>query len=122
MAQEQTPADRTVDRRKLLRRAGTVAAGLAGAGVVGAVATNPANAADGGNLTLGAANEESTPTSLTNINTVATGATLTLGSQYVDTNTRASRTNTAHSRTVMITTSFLSPLRKRASTRQVHWE
>ncbi|MEH1123449.1 hypothetical protein [Micromonospora sp. CPCC 206061] len=37
----------TVDRRRLLRRAGTVAAGVAGAGVAGAVAATPAQAAPG---------------------------------------------------------------------------
>ncbi|MGQ5260471.1 hypothetical protein ACTWLT_06900 [Micromonospora sp. ZYX-F-536] len=39
--------DNTVDRRRLLRRAGTVAAGLAGTGVVGAAAATSAEAAPG---------------------------------------------------------------------------
>jgi hypothetical protein len=39
--------DQTIGRRRLLRRAGTVAAGVAGAGVVSAVAATPAQAASG---------------------------------------------------------------------------
>jgi hypothetical protein len=44
--QEQDEA-RAVDRRRLLRRAGTFAAGVAGAGVAGAVVATPAQAAPG---------------------------------------------------------------------------
>jgi hypothetical protein len=48
---------RTVDRRRLLRRAGTVAAGAAGATVVGAIAAAPAQAAPGDTLKLGTAGD-----------------------------------------------------------------
>jgi hypothetical protein len=40
------------DRRRLLRRAGTLAAGMAGAGVAGAVAATPAQAADEGPMKI----------------------------------------------------------------------
>lgn len=46
----------TVDRRRLLRRAGTVAAGLAGTSVVGAVAATSAQAAPGDPVVQGADN------------------------------------------------------------------
>jgi hypothetical protein len=50
----------TVDRRRLLRRAGTVAAGVAGAGVAGAVAATPAQAAPGDPVVQGATNNAGT--------------------------------------------------------------
>jgi hypothetical protein len=49
--------ERTVDRRRLLRRAGTVAAGVAGAGVVGAAVAPPAEAAAGDAVLLGRQND-----------------------------------------------------------------
>jgi hypothetical protein len=54
--------ERTVDRRRLLRRAGTVAAGVAGAGVVTAVAAAPAQATDGSALIQGQTNTGGAPT------------------------------------------------------------
>lgn len=48
--------ERTVDRRRLLRRAGAVAAGVAGAGVASAVVASPAQAADNTALTIGVDN------------------------------------------------------------------
>ncbi len=45
-------AGRSINRRRLLRRAGTVAAAVAGAGAVGAIAT-PASAADGDPMVVG---------------------------------------------------------------------
>ncbi|MCZ7377707.1 hypothetical protein [Micromonospora sp. WMMC250] len=70
--------DKTVNRRRLLRRAGTVAAGVAGTAVVGATAAAPAQAAPGDPLILGTGN-------LAGPNTTAlvgngTGATLQLTS------------------------------------------
>jgi hypothetical protein len=53
MVHKETPAERPVDRRRLLRRAGTVAVGVAGAGVVSAVAASPAMATDGDTVKLG---------------------------------------------------------------------
>jgi hypothetical protein len=52
----------TVDRRRLLRRAGTVAAGVAGAGVAGAVAATPAQAAPGDPVLQGQVNNAGTAT------------------------------------------------------------
>jgi hypothetical protein len=52
----------TVDRRRLLRRAGTVAAGVAGAGVAGAVAATPAQAAPGDPVVQGQANNAAAST------------------------------------------------------------
>ncbi|MEJ3741935.1 hypothetical protein WEI85_01355 [Actinomycetes bacterium KLBMP 9797] len=46
-------SEKSVDRRKLLRRGGIVAAGVAGAGVAGAVAATPAQAAPGDNVVAG---------------------------------------------------------------------
>nr|MDT0657875.1 hypothetical protein [Micromonospora sp. DSM 115978] len=68
---------RTVGRRKLLRRAGTVAAGAAGAGVVGSMVGSPAQAAPGDPVVIGAANTGgTTTTTLTSGN--ATNPTLRL--------------------------------------------
>jgi hypothetical protein len=74
-------ADRQVDRRRLLRRAGTVAAGVAGAGIVSAVASSPANAADGDTVTLGQANTESSTTSITSS---GSGAALELNNTFLN--------------------------------------
>lgn len=71
-----TEQDRSVDRRHLLRRAGTVAAGLAGTAAVGAAAAGPAQAAPGDPVLQGQANEAVTPTSLRGGS--ATSATLRL--------------------------------------------
>ncbi|GAA4467350.1 hypothetical protein [Phytohabitans houttuyneae] len=60
-----TDMDKTTDRRRLLRRAGTVAAGVAGAGVAGAVAATPAQAADGDPVIQGEANQAQSSTGLT---------------------------------------------------------
>jgi hypothetical protein len=57
--------NRPLDRRRLLRRAGTVAAGVAGAGVVGAVAAAPAEAANGDPFILGNANTADATSTLT---------------------------------------------------------
>jgi hypothetical protein len=57
--------DRALNRRRLLRRAGTVAAGVAGAGVVGAATASPAQA-DSHPLVLGTSNTEDAQTTLTN--------------------------------------------------------
>ncbi|MFI6782288.1 hypothetical protein [Micromonospora sp. NPDC050276] len=68
--------DKTVDRRRLLRRAGTVAAGVAGTAVVGAAA--PAQAAPGDPLILGTGNLAGNATTALVGN--GTGATLQLTS------------------------------------------
>jgi hypothetical protein len=60
MNEEREPA-RTVGRRRLLRRAGGVAAGVGAAAVVGATVTpSPASAAAGGSLVLGQSNDAGT--------------------------------------------------------------
>ncbi|MEV0805434.1 hypothetical protein [Micromonospora sp. NPDC050200] len=56
--------DHTVGRRHLLRRAGTVAAGLAGTAAVGAAAAGPAQAAPGDPVLQGRVNEAGTSTTL----------------------------------------------------------
>ncbi|MFC8618292.1 hypothetical protein ACFT9M_18015 [Micromonospora purpureochromogenes] len=56
--------DHAVGRRHLLRRAGTVAAGLAGSAAVGAAAASPAQAAPGDPVLQGRVNEAGTPTTL----------------------------------------------------------
>ncbi|WP_346537512.1 hypothetical protein [Micromonospora sp. DPT] len=68
--------DHTVGRRHLLRRAGTVAAGLAGTAAVGAAAAGPAQAAPGQPLLQGQVNEAATPTTVRGGS--ATSATLRL--------------------------------------------
>src|SRR5262245_4261490 len=49
--------ERKVNRRRLLRRAGTVAAGVAGAGVASAAVGSPAEAAPGSPVLQGSAND-----------------------------------------------------------------
>ncbi|SCG60384.1 hypothetical protein [Micromonospora coxensis] len=56
--------DRTLDRRLLLRRASTVAAGLAGTAAVGAATAGQAQAAPGEPVLQGQVNEAGTPTTL----------------------------------------------------------
>lgn len=56
--------DRAVDRRSLLRRAGVVAAGVAGAAMLPSLTPEQASAADNGNLLIGTANAASSTTSL----------------------------------------------------------
>ncbi|WP_027341665.1 hypothetical protein [Hamadaea tsunoensis] len=63
-----------VDRRRLIRRAGTVAAGLGAAGVATAVAATPASAASGDAVLLGKADNDSgtATTGITSSNTTGT--------------------------------------------------
>ncbi|MEH0845496.1 hypothetical protein V6U81_24200 [Micromonospora sp. CPCC 205711] len=56
--------DRAVDRRRLLRRAGTVAAGLAGTAAVGATTAGPAQAAPGDPVLQGQVNEAGVPSTV----------------------------------------------------------
>jgi hypothetical protein len=74
MAEKQ---ERKVNRRRLLRRAGTVAAGVAGAGVVGAAVGSPAEAAPGDPVLQGQANDAGTATTGATANSLA-GPTLQL--------------------------------------------
>jgi hypothetical protein len=60
--QEEQENERAVDRRRLLRRAGTVAAGLGAAGVATAVSATPASAADGEAVLVGGAYTGTTTT------------------------------------------------------------
>ncbi|WP_328421977.1 hypothetical protein OG470_07165 [Micromonospora sp. NBC_00389] len=69
--------DKTVDRRRLLRRAGTVAAGVAGTTVVGAAVAAPAQAAPGDPVVQGANNAAGATT--TTLTSTAAGPTLQLG-------------------------------------------
>lgn len=69
--------ENAVDRRKLLRRAGTVAAGIGAAGVATAVAASPASAAPGDALVQGANDAGATATSITS--TAASTLTLANG-------------------------------------------
>jgi hypothetical protein len=73
MAEERDIANRSVGRRRLLKRASGVAAGVAGATVVGAVASSPAEAAAGDPVVLGASNTAGTTS--TSIATTAPSAT-----------------------------------------------
>ncbi len=68
--------DKTVNRRRLLRRAGTVAAGVAGTTVVGAAVAAPAQAAAGDPVVQGAANAAGATT--TALTSTGTGPTLRL--------------------------------------------
>ncbi|NYH44119.1 hypothetical protein HNR22_003846 [Micromonospora jinlongensis] len=68
--------DKTVNRRRLLRRAGAVAAGVAGTTVVGAAAATPAQAAPGDPVVQGATNAAGNST--TALTSTGTGATLRL--------------------------------------------
>ncbi|MEV6965662.1 hypothetical protein AB0M47_11140 [Hamadaea sp. NPDC051192] len=77
--------ENAVDRRKLLRRAGTVAAGVGAAGVASAIAASPASAAagealvQGSNETAGVANSiNSTASSTLTLSNSGSGAPLTL--------------------------------------------
>jgi hypothetical protein len=67
-----------VDRRRLLRRAGAVAAGVGAAGVVAALDATPAHAAPGSPVLAGQAVDAATSTT-TITNNSATNATLALG-------------------------------------------
>jgi hypothetical protein len=69
---------RTVGRRKLLRRAGTVAAGAAGAGVVGSMVGSPAQAAPGDPVVIGSATNSGGTTTTTLTSGNATNPTLRL--------------------------------------------
>jgi hypothetical protein len=83
--QEHEESARTVDRRRLLRRAGTVAAGVAGAGVVTSVAAAPAEADPGGNVVMADTNDAGgNTTGITNNR--QTGATLRLTNNFKDSN------------------------------------
>ncbi|WP_433265393.1 hypothetical protein ACQPWR_32750 [Micromonospora vinacea] len=73
--------DKTVDRRRLLRRAGTVAAGVAGSTVVGAAVAGPAQAAPGDPVLQGRANSAGTAT--TNLTSTAAGPTLQLANPAI---------------------------------------
>jgi hypothetical protein len=64
--------DNAVNRRRLLRRAGTVAAGLGAAGVASAVASSPASAAAGDPAILGANDATTATTSITSTNATST--------------------------------------------------
>jgi hypothetical protein len=68
----------TVDRRRLLRRAGTVAAGVAGAGVAGAVAATPAQAAPGQPVVQGELNDAGTASTTLTSNSATANPTLVL--------------------------------------------
>jgi hypothetical protein len=57
--------DKPTDRRRLLRRAGTLAAGVAGAGVAGGVAATPARADQGDPVIQGENNDAGNTTGLT---------------------------------------------------------
>jgi hypothetical protein len=74
--QEEKP-DNAVRRRQVLRRGATLAAGVAGAGVVGAVTANPAQAAPGEPVVQGATNAAGNSTTAIT-STSATDATLAL--------------------------------------------
>ncbi|MGB2567762.1 hypothetical protein ACPFP2_04820 [Micromonospora citrea] len=74
--------DSVVDRRRLLRRAGTVAVGLAGTAAVGAAAAGPARAAPGDPVLQGRVNEAGTPTTLRGGS--ATSAPLRLENTHVE--------------------------------------
>jgi hypothetical protein len=67
---------RTVNRRRLLRRAGTVAAGVAGAGVVSTVVATPAMAASG---TFDSNSLSAAAVTATNTATTSEGGVLTAG-------------------------------------------
>lgn len=77
--------EHTVERRRLLRRAGTVAAGVAGAGVVGAAVAAPAQAAPGEPVVQGQDNNAGTTTT-TITNDSAGNPTLALSNTVVEGN------------------------------------
>ncbi|KAB1949307.1 hypothetical protein F8271_00910 [Micromonospora sp. ALFpr18c] len=68
--------DKTVNRRRLLRRAGTVAAGVAGTTVVGAAVAAPAQAAPGDPVVQGGTNAAGA--TITTLTSTAAGPTLQL--------------------------------------------
>ncbi|MEK8108848.1 hypothetical protein NKG94_36200 [Micromonospora sp. M12] len=74
--------DKTVDRRRLLRRAGTVAAGVAGSTVVGAAVAGPAQAAPGDPVILGS-NINSAGNATTALTSTAAGPTLRLANPAI---------------------------------------
>ncbi|MEV0268604.1 hypothetical protein AB0H43_07500 [Hamadaea sp. NPDC050747] len=86
--------DNAVDRRRLLRRASTVAAGLGAAGVASAVAATPANAAAGDPVLLGDNDAGAATTSITSSSNASTltlsntgnGAPIVLPSKQLPTN------------------------------------
>jgi hypothetical protein len=64
LSQEDEDTERAINRRRLLRRAGTLAAGAAGVGAVAAIAS-PAHAATGDPMLLGSANVAGATTTVT---------------------------------------------------------
>lgn len=81
----QEEQEHAVDRRRLLRRAGTVAAGVAGAGVVGAVAApGAAQAAPGDPVLQGRANNVGTADTTTIANSGGGSPTLALTNSGTD--------------------------------------
>jgi hypothetical protein len=82
MSEEQNE-QHTVGRRRLLRRATTVAAGIAGAGVVGAATAAPAQAAAGDPVVQGADNDAGTGN--TRLRASSPEATLALGNNWTTT-------------------------------------
>ncbi|MEU1588571.1 hypothetical protein [Micromonospora sp. NPDC005710] len=74
--------DKTVDRRRLLRRAGTVAAGVAGSTVVGAAVAGPAQAAPGDPVLQGRANNVAAAAT-TSLTSTAAGPTLQLANPAI---------------------------------------
>jgi hypothetical protein len=72
--------ENAVDRRKLLRRAGTVAAGIGAAGVATAVTASPASATDGQPIVQGVTNTGAATTTVTS----TASSTLTLSNTAAD--------------------------------------
>jgi hypothetical protein len=90
MQEETKPS---VNRRGLLRRASTLAAGVGAAGVASTVVASPASAADGDNVLIGKNNQGTSPTRLENTNggaalalapSTALSGSAAVGTIYVD--------------------------------------
>lgn len=64
--------DTTIGRRRLLRRASTIAAGVAGAGVASAMVASPAQAADGEAILIGRNNVGTATTGVPAVSTILT--------------------------------------------------
>jgi hypothetical protein len=79
---------REIGRRRLLRRAGAVAAGVAGAGAVAAAVATPAQAASGDNLVLGSSTNSAGTAATTLTTNSSANPTLVLSNSAVTTDSK----------------------------------
>jgi hypothetical protein len=100
MEEQSSSDERVVGRRRLLRRAGVVAAGIAGAGAVGAVTASPAGAAAGSPVLAGQSNDAGTQS--TSLSSASLDGTLTLKNTVTTTSSGGGVTTTQPPQLVLV--------------------